>query len=100
MIGAQKYDNSKHNDSKSSLATARSVTTGIKMMKISNISCFVKYDIIPETKTCILKIFTRIRPGFVEKRVENIDVETFNINELISHMHLQIQSTWNNTLKQ
>ena len=95
MIGAQKYDNSKHNDSKSSLATARSLTSGIKMVKISNIGCFIKYEIFPETKTCILKIFTRIRPGYVEKRVENIEIESFNINELFSRMQLTIRSNWN-----
>ena len=40
--------------------------SGIKCLKISNISCFVNYNIIPDRRVCDLKIYTRLRPGNIE----------------------------------
>ena len=80
------------------MPSARRITTGVKLVSISNLRCVVKYELNNDLRYVILKIFTRLRPGYIEKRIENIDLDTFNISELLSRIRLQIQSQWNKTL--
>jgi len=50
MLGyyQQRSVSSKNLESKSSLSTTRKGFSGIKVTKISNISCFIKYEVLPE----------------------------------------------------
>lgn len=64
--------------------------SGVIVTRISNASCFIKYDINRVKKTCRFKIFSRIRPGYIEKIVYDIDVANFNVNEQISLLQLKV----------
>lgn len=50
----------------------------------------VQYKIDETKRDCLLKVFTRIRPGFIEKLMTNIKIETFNIDKELQHMKLEI----------
>ena len=63
---------------------------GIKCIKISNISCFVHYRIEPLVRRCHLKVFTRIRPGYIEYYLRDIDPKNFNLDDQLRHMRLEI----------
>ena len=67
-------------------------------MKISNISCFVRYKVISAQRTCVLNIYSRLRPGYVETVLTNIDVKNFDIKKELSTIKLQVQADWNGTL--
>lgn len=58
--------------------------SGVKYTKISNIACFVKYEIDLNRAICKLRIFNRIRPGFIERTINDIDIENFSISEQLS----------------
>ena len=47
---------------------------------------------------CDLKMYNRIRPGHITKRIKNIDLETFNIDKELDMMKLEIKSPWNGTM--
>ena len=53
---------------------------GVKCGKISNISTFVIWKIDPVDRTCLCKIYTRLRPGYITMVIKDVDLATFNIN--------------------
>ena len=56
---------------------------GVKCIRISNIDCFVCWRIDGEAKVCIMKAYTKIRPGYVKLTVRIPDMEKFDINQQI-----------------
>ena len=58
----------------------------------------INYSIDRSNKTCHLKVFTRIRPGFIEYLFTSIDLETFDLDYELKGMRLEIQSPWNGTM--
>ena len=69
--------------------------TGIRCIAISNINCFVEYEIDPKKKTCELKVWSRLRPGHLSKTLTKLDMSTFDIDEQLSMMRLKIKADWN-----
>lgn len=57
---------------------------GVKCCKISNISTFVVWKLDVVDKACHCKIYTRLRPGFVTLTINNVDIDTFNINREVA----------------
>ena len=56
------------------------------------------YNIDPLKKRCHLKVFTRIRPGFIEYHFKNINVDNFDIDKELMYMRLEVQAPWNGTM--
>ena len=45
-----------------------------------------------------MNIYSRLRPGYVETVLTNIDVKNFDIKKELSTVKLQVQADWNGTL--
>ena len=72
--------------------------SGTKVVKISNISCFVNYKVDPIQNICKLKIYTRIRPGYIKKTFE-VDQATFDIDKELKFLKFEIASHWDGSMK-
>jgi len=70
---------------------------GVKCVRISNIMCFVEYHLNNAAKTCDLKIYSKIRPGFLSKTLTNIDVKTFDIDKSLDMLKFSILSSWDDS---
>lgn len=68
-------------------------------MKISNISCFIDYEIDKAAKELRLKIFTRLRPKHVEKTIKIEEVEKFDLDYELSMLKLETRAPWNGTMQ-
>ena len=63
---------------------------GVKNRKINNISCFINFLIDEKARVCELEIFTRLRPGFITHRITDIDLDTFDLDEELSKIKLEM----------
>ena len=49
-------------------------------------------------KECQLKIYSNLRPGYLEKTLKKIDLTAFDIRKELSMMKLEIKALWNGTM--